>query len=83
MNPLLRWLSELVLRNRLAELHPVQRVGRGDVEHPLRGADGDGGAEVPMLDHDRHFHPDMEAANALVRRGTISEAAGLALPGIA
>ena len=40
-------------------------------------------AEVPMLDHDRHFHPDMEAANALVRRGAVTEAAGLALPGIA
>ncbi|WOF44437.1 histidine ammonia-lyase [Sphingopyxis indica] len=40
-------------------------------------------AEVPMLDHDRHFHPDMEAANALVRRGAVAEAAGLALPGIA
>jgi histidine ammonia-lyase len=40
-------------------------------------------AEVPMLDHDRHFHPDMGAANALVRRGAVTEAAGLALPGIA
>lgn len=40
-------------------------------------------AEVPTLDHDRHFHPDMEAANALVRSGTIVTVAGLTLPGIA
>jgi len=40
-------------------------------------------AAVPMLDHDRHFHPDMEAATALVRGGAVAEAAGLALPGIA
>ena len=38
---------------------------------------------VPMLDHDRHFHPDIEAANALVRSGAVTETAGLALPGIA
>ncbi|MDZ3833525.1 MAG: histidine ammonia-lyase [Sphingopyxis sp.] len=42
----------------------------------LRGA-------VPMLDHDRHFHPDMEAANALVRSGALASAAGVALPGVA
>ena len=40
-------------------------------------------AEVPALDHDRHFHPDMEAANALVRSGTIITVAALALPGVA
>ncbi len=40
-------------------------------------------AKVPMLDHDRHFHPDIEAANALVRSGAVAEAAGLPLPGIA
>ncbi len=39
--------------------------------------------EVPMLEEDRHFHPDMEAANALVRSGALIEAAGIALPGIA
>lgn len=38
---------------------------------------------VPTLDHDRHFHPDIEAANALVRSGAVAEAAGLSLPGIA
>jgi histidine ammonia-lyase len=26
-------------------------------------------AQVPHLSDDRHFHPDMEAANALVRVG--------------
>lgn len=40
-------------------------------------------AQVPMLDHDRHFHPDIEAANALVRSGAVTDAAGLALPVIA
>ncbi len=39
--------------------------------------------EVPMLDEDRYFHPDMEAANALVRSGALIEAAGVELPGIA
>jgi histidine ammonia-lyase len=41
-------------------------------------------AKVPHLDNDRHFHPDMEAANALVRAGAVIEAAGaIDLPGIA
>ena len=38
---------------------------------------------VPTLDHDRHFHPDMEAANALVRSGALIDASGTSLPGIA
>src|SRR3546814_17946914 len=40
-------------------------------------------AQVPMLDHDRHFHPDMEAATALVRGGVVPDTAGLVPPGIA
>jgi len=32
-------------------------------------------AEVPHLDHDRHFHPDMEAAIELVRSGAVMAAA--------
>ena len=40
-------------------------------------------AEVPHLDDDRHFHPDMEKAIALVRRGTVLEAAAaVGLPAI-
>ncbi|MET0374590.1 MAG: histidine ammonia-lyase [Rhizorhabdus sp.] len=39
--------------------------------------------EVPMLDHDRYFHPDMEAANAIVRSGELIAAADIALPGLA
>ena len=31
--------------------------------------------EVPHLDDDRHFHPDMEKAIALVRSGALVEAA--------
>jgi histidine ammonia-lyase len=38
---------------------------------------------VPHLTDDRHFHPDMEAANMIVRSGALIEAAGLALPGVA
>ena len=37
-------------------------------------------AAVPHLDDDRHFHPDMEAANRLVRTGAVIAAAGLDLP---
>jgi histidine ammonia-lyase len=37
--------------------------------------------QVPHLDDDRHFHPDMEAANALIRSGAVIEAAG-DLPGV-
>jgi len=36
---------------------------------------------VPHLTDDRHFHPDLEAANALVRAGVVIEAAG-DLPGL-
>ena len=38
---------------------------------------------VPSLVDDRHFHPDMEAANALVRSGALAEVAQDVLPGIA
>ena len=39
-------------------------------------------SEVPHLDQDRHFHPDMESAIALVRSGRVVDAAGLELPGV-
>ncbi|PJG45856.1 histidine ammonia-lyase [Sphingobium sp. LB126] len=39
-------------------------------------------AQVPHLEEDRHFHPDMEIAHRLVREGAVMEAAGLALPGV-
>jgi histidine ammonia-lyase len=39
--------------------------------------------DVPTLENDRHFHPDMEAANAIVRSGALLDAAGLSLPGVA
>ena len=41
----------------------------------LRGA-------VPALDEDRHFHPDMEAANRLVRSDALAGVIGVALPGL-
>ncbi len=37
---------------------------------------------MPHLDDDRHFAPDMEAANALVRSGAIAALAGDMLPAI-
>jgi histidine ammonia-lyase len=39
-------------------------------------------AEVPHLDEDRHLHPDMQKAIALVRSGAVAAAAGIDLPGI-
>ena len=39
-------------------------------------------SEVPHLDQDRHFHPDMESAIALVRSGRVVDAAGIELPGV-
>jgi histidine ammonia-lyase len=38
---------------------------------------------VPTLVDDRHFHPDIEAAGALVRSGALIAATGLDLPGVA
>jgi len=38
---------------------------------------------VPHLDNDRHFHPDMEKAIAMVRSGaTIKAASAVTLPSI-
>ncbi len=33
-------------------------------------------SQVPHLEDDRHFHPDIEKATALVARGTIVETIG-------
>ena len=49
---------------------------------PLEAARARLRQEVPMLDHDRHIHPDMEAAIMIVRSGTLIAAAGIDLPGI-
>ncbi len=40
-------------------------------------------SKVPHLDDDRHFHPDMEKAIALVRSGAVAAAVDMALPGAA
>jgi histidine ammonia-lyase len=37
---------------------------------------------IPALDEDRHFHPDMEAANAFIRSGALVASVGHALPGV-
>jgi histidine ammonia-lyase len=37
---------------------------------------------VPALDDDRPFHPDIEAANAIIRSGALIEAAGIDLPAL-
>jgi histidine ammonia-lyase len=60
-----------------------------DFHRPLRSSEALEAARrclreiVPTLTDDRHFHPDMEAANAIVRSGTLITAAGAALPGVA
>ncbi|MEG3122289.1 histidine ammonia-lyase [Sphingomonas sp. GB1N7] len=60
-----------------------------DFHAPLRSSDALEAARavvrarVPHLDDDRHFHPDMEAANALVRSGALIDAVGVDLPGLA
>ncbi|KAF1712416.1 histidine ammonia-lyase [Pseudoxanthomonas kalamensis DSM 18571] len=38
-------------------------------------------AQVPTLQEDRYFHPDMLAATALVRSGELVRSVGMALPG--
>ena len=50
---------------------------------PLEATRGVLRAQVPHLDDDRHFHPDIEKAIGLVRSGTVVEAANaVTLPGI-
>lgn len=39
-------------------------------------------AEVPHLDEDRHFYPDIQAAIGLVRSGAIAAATGCELPAL-
>jgi len=39
-------------------------------------------AKVPALGEDRHFHPDMQAAEVLVRSGALVAAVGQELPGV-
>jgi len=39
--------------------------------------------DVPQLADDRHFHPDMEVANQLVRSGAVVAVADIELPGLA
>jgi histidine ammonia-lyase len=39
-------------------------------------------AAVPTLEDDRHFHPDMEAATALIRTGSLVAAVPTSLPGV-
>ncbi len=39
--------------------------------------------QVPHLENDRHFHPDMEKAIALVSEGALAAAVSVVLPGLA
>ena len=39
-------------------------------------------AAVPTLEDDRHFHPDMEAATALIRSGSLVATVPASLPGV-
>jgi histidine ammonia-lyase len=38
--------------------------------------------EVPHMDDDRHFHPDIEKAISLIRSGAIADAVDVELPGV-
>ncbi|PZQ22031.1 MAG: histidine ammonia-lyase [Sphingopyxis macrogoltabida] len=59
-----------------------------DFHAPLRSSDGLEAARahlrarVPTLGDDRHFHPDMEAATAIVRSGSLVAAVAADLPGV-
>ncbi|MDB5707195.1 MAG: hutH [Sphingomonas bacterium] len=50
---------------------------------PLEAARARLRLDVPALADDRHMHPDMEAANLIIRSGALIEAAGIVLPGVA
>ncbi|MDK4806471.1 MAG: histidine ammonia-lyase [Novosphingobium aromaticivorans] len=50
---------------------------------PLEAARATLRAIVPTLEDDRHFHPDMEAANGLIRSGALLDGTGATLPGVA
>jgi len=60
-----------------------------DFHAPLRSSDALERARdlvrrhVPMLNDDRHFHPDMEAANGLIRSGALAAAVEHELPEVA
>ena len=49
---------------------------------PLEAARAVLRAKVPHLDDDRHFHPDIAAAESLVLGGELVAAVGAALPGV-
>ncbi|ABF53402.1 histidine ammonia-lyase [Sphingopyxis alaskensis] len=59
-----------------------------DFHAPLKSSDALEAAHrhlrshVPTLDDDRHFHPDMEAATALIRSGSLVAAVPASLPGV-
>ena len=59
-----------------------------DFHAPLKSSDALEAAhkhlrvEVPTLENDRHFHPDMEAATALIRSGSLVAAVPADLPGL-
>lgn len=60
-----------------------------DFHAPLRSSDALEGArallraQVPPLEEDRYFHPDMVAATTLVGSGALAASVGMALPGVA
>jgi len=59
-----------------------------DFHAPLRSSDPLEAArarlrdDVPMLDHDRYFHPDIAAAEAIIGSGELIDAASVELPGL-
>jgi len=59
-----------------------------DFHTPLKSSDALEAAhkhlrsEVPALEDDRHFHPDMEAATTLIRSGSLVASTPASLPGL-
>jgi histidine ammonia-lyase len=59
-----------------------------DFHAPLRSSDALESArallraQVPSLEEDRYFHPDMVAATTLVGSGALATSVGMALPGV-
>lgn len=64
----------------LAAAQGIEFHGGLSSSAPLEKARARLRADVPALGDDRHFYPDMEAANALIASGALIEAADFILP---
>ena len=70
-------LKELLAAAQSCDFHALESSA------PLQAVRALVRASVPHMEDDRHFHPDIEKAIAMVRSGALAEAAGaVALPEI-